>query len=135
MLLLLLLLMAFVPSCHRVRLARATDFLGCVERVDRGSGSVAPNISIRACRIPGQSSQCLFYSASPHIGHLGSTEASSRCLYASRCMLCPDPSCASSVASFLESITATGKVTETATFRRPLVKSQSSSSRMRVMNQ
>jgi len=96
--------MAFAPSHHRVCLASATDFLRCVERVDRGSGSVMPGISIWACSVLGQSSQCsIMCGTSPHLGQLGSTEASGRCLYALRCMLCRDLSCASSEASFLES--------------------------------
>ena len=40
---------------HNVRLASATDLPG---RVDRGSCSVAPKTSKRACRVPGQSRRC-----------------------------------------------------------------------------
>ena len=103
LLLLLLLMMVFTPSRHWVHLP-VWLFLGCVKRVDRGSGSVVPNISIRACSVPGQSRQCsIVCGTSPHLGQLQLTEASSRCVYTLRCMLRPDLSCASSVALFLES--------------------------------
>ena len=83
LLLLLLLLMACVPSRHRVRLASATDLPGTVDSVDRGSVSVVPKISSRACRVPGQSSQCFsVYGAWLHLGQLGSTVLSIKCLYA-----------------------------------------------------
>ena len=85
LLLLLLLLMACVPSHHRVglRLASATDLPGTVDSVDRGSVSVVPKISSRACRVPGQSSQCFsVYGAWLHLGQLWSTVLSIKCLYA-----------------------------------------------------
>ena len=40
-----------------------------------------PGISIWACSVPGQSSQCsIVCGTSPHLGQLGSTEASGRYL-------------------------------------------------------
>jgi len=60
LLLLLLLLTAHAPRCHRLDLASASemDLPGNVESVDGGSASAVPKISSRACRVPGQSSQC-----------------------------------------------------------------------------
>jgi len=58
LLLLLLLMMACAPSRHRVRPASATDLPATVDSVDRVSASLVPEIPSRACRVPGQSSQC-----------------------------------------------------------------------------
>jgi len=56
---------------------------GTVQSVDRGSASVVPKIPSRACRVPGQSSQCSSVrGAWPHLGQLGSTVLSIKCLYA-----------------------------------------------------
>ena len=75
--------MACAPSRHRLRLASATDLPGTVESVDRGSASVVVKISNRACRVPGQSSQCCSVcGAWPHLGQLWSTVLSIKCLYA-----------------------------------------------------
>ena len=51
-----LLLVTCTRSLHNVRLACATDLPGNVERVHRGSCSVVPKISNRACRLLAQSS-------------------------------------------------------------------------------
>ena len=71
-LLLLLLLMACAPSHHRVRLASATDLSGTADSVDRESASVVVKVRSRACRVPGQSSQCSSVCGVwPHLGQLG----------------------------------------------------------------
>jgi len=75
MVLLSLLLMACAPSRHRVRLAGVTDLPAEQLTVwNRGSASVVVKIASRACRVPGQSSQCSSVCAVwPHLGQLGST--------------------------------------------------------------
>ena len=76
---LLLLLMACAPSRHRVRLASATDLPGKVESVDSALVILVPEISNRACRVPGQSSRCSsICGAWPHLGQLGSAVLSSK---------------------------------------------------------
>jgi len=76
---LLLLLMACAPSRHRVRLASATDLPGKVESVDSALVILVPEISNRACRVPGQSSRCSSVcGAWPHLGQLGSAVLSSK---------------------------------------------------------
>jgi len=83
LLVMVVMLMACAPSRHRLRLASATDLPGTVESVDRGSASVVVKISSRACRVPGQSSQCSSVrGAWPHLGQLWSTVLSIKCLYA-----------------------------------------------------
>jgi len=79
LLLLLLLLMACTPSRHRVRLASATDLPRKVESVDSALVVLVPEISNRACRVPGQSSRCSSVcGAWPHLGQLGSAVLSSK---------------------------------------------------------
>jgi len=82
LLLLLMLLLACAPSRHRVCLASVTNLPGKVEGVDRKSASVIVKISIRACRVPGQSSKCFSVcGAWPDLGQLGSTVLPIKCSY------------------------------------------------------
>ena len=89
-LLLLLPLMACAPSHHRVRLASATDLPGTADSVDRGSASVVVKVCSRACRVPGQSSQCSSVCGVwPHLGQLG--RGSELCCPSDVCM--PEDCC------------------------------------------
>ena len=102
---LLLLMMAWAPSRHRLRLASATELPGTVDSVDRVSASVVVKISSRVCRVPGQWSQCSSVcDAWPHLGQSGSTVLSIKCLCAWRRIQWLDLSWANSVASFLDAV-------------------------------